>query len=154
MKTMKAMKAMKAMKNEVFESKARAATAKTSAEPERHPAKRNPRRRAPVRNIWVVAGVYGDGDGAIELVSNAVWYDTVEEAKDRAEQWARDLFNEWIEERPGASKKLDGLPCEFEDVWEKVDNNDPEFMDWGFDPVCEWGVASVRIRVFKVYRGK
>lgn len=103
------------------------------------------------KTVYVVAGIYNDGDGAVELVSNAIWYDAIEEAKKRAFEWAHTLYSEWLGGFSG--KTLDGRKVGFGDVWEKVDNGDPEFMDWGFDPVDDWGVSSVRIRVFKAYKG-
>lgn len=110
--------------------------------------------KAMPKTLYVVAGVYNDGDGSCELVSNALWYPTLDEAKKRAEEWARDLYDEWKCENFMRTLKDNMQEVQFEDVWEKVDNRDPEFMDWGFDPVEDWGVSSVRIRVFKVTRGK
>ena len=105
------------------------------------------------KDVYVVAGVYNGGDGGMELVSSALWYDTLEEAKKRAFEWAHDLYDKWKCENFMQTLKDNMQEVQFGDVWEKVDNGDPEFMDWGFDPVEDRGVSSVRIRVFKAYRG-
>lgn len=121
----------------------------------RAPPSETVRKTAPTKTVWVVAAVYNDDDGFFALVSNAMWYNTEKEAKKRAEEWAHDLYDEWVYvETQHRTTTINGELASFDQVWEKVDNSNPKSMDWGFDPVEDWGVASVRIRVFKVYRGK
>lgn len=120
-------------------SRARTKTSKKRARP---PANR--RRAAPANAIWVVASIYNENDGCYELVENAIWFNTEKKAKQAAEERVRHIYEEVLGNQPSGE-----LP--FDMVFEKVDNKDPEFMDWGWDPVD--GSCCVRVRVFKAYSG-
>ena len=118
--------------------------------PETAKPKKVRRKASSMKAVYVAAGIWDDHDGAGELVVNATWHDTLKEAQDRAMEWATNLYDEWFADMQGSPFFDSGST--FDDAWVHVDNGDREFMDWGYDPVDNQ-VASIRIRVFKAYRG-
>lgn len=85
---------------------------------------------------WAVVAVYSGGDGFRPLVELVDTFSSVERAKKAATELAHEIYEETC--RPD----LDGS---FDEKWCKVDNKDPMFMDWGFDPVDD--IILERIRV-------
>ena len=86
---------------------------------------------------WAVVAVYSGGDGFRPLVELVGTFSSARWAKKVATDLAHEIYEETCNpERDGP----------FDRKWEKVDNEDPAFMDWGFDPDGD-GTILERIRV-------